>query len=453
MDARLPARTEIILDTNSNTPLSETPICRHTLGLILTIHFFIIMHTSTLHKSPWIIWFFMALFYFYEYVLRSAPSIMVPHLITAFGLSGAGVATLIGYYYYSYAPLQLVAGGLLDHFGAKMIVPMATLLCALGCWLFTIHFFYLAALGRFLMGAGSAFAFVGITYVATTYIASRYHGLLFGLTQSMGMLGGVLGEVMISPIVQNHGWESAWWLLALSGLLLWIVLLSITPKQSLVLKQLERQQGGLIKNYLTVFQKPQTWIAGCIGGLMFVPTLIFAQLWGIPFFIEAHHFSVEQAAWLNSLVMLGWVIGAPLSGLIADKIHSRKTVIIIGCIAILILFSCVVYEKNIPTSILFICMFLIGVFSGPQVQIFAINKAANPEYAKGSVIGGTNFLVFIWAALLTPFSGWLLQTIHHGANHDYSTTDYQQAMLLILVSLLIALLLTLFLKNKHDPTL
>jgi hypothetical protein len=55
-------------------------------------------------------WLLCALFYFYQYSLRSAPSVMVPELTGAFGLTTLGVSALLGMYYYTYSPVSLVAG-------------------------------------------------------------------------------------------------------------------------------------------------------------------------------------------------------------------------------------------------------------------------------------------------------------------------------------------------------
>ncbi len=46
-------------------------------------------------------WFFCLLLYFLQYALRSAPGVMIPELIAAFGLTALGVSSLLGLYYYT----------------------------------------------------------------------------------------------------------------------------------------------------------------------------------------------------------------------------------------------------------------------------------------------------------------------------------------------------------------
>jgi sugar phosphate permease len=75
-----------------------------------------------------IAWLFCLLFYFMEYAVRAAPSVMLPELTAAFGLTTLGLSSLIGLYYYSYAAFGIVAGASVDRWGAKYTVPAGVLI-------------------------------------------------------------------------------------------------------------------------------------------------------------------------------------------------------------------------------------------------------------------------------------------------------------------------------------
>ena len=47
---------------------------------------------SAFHTAFIVAWLFCLLFYFMEYAVRSAPSVMLPELTTAFGLNTVGLA-------------------------------------------------------------------------------------------------------------------------------------------------------------------------------------------------------------------------------------------------------------------------------------------------------------------------------------------------------------------------
>src|SRR6201991_3721128 len=103
-------------------------------------------------------WLLAAVFYFWQYAMRSAPAVMVPELTQAFGLSAVGVASLVGLFYWGYAPFSLVAGVAMDQVGPRAVVPLGAASVAIGAILFSTADPTLGSIGRFLQGAGGVFA-------------------------------------------------------------------------------------------------------------------------------------------------------------------------------------------------------------------------------------------------------------------------------------------------------
>lgn len=407
--------------------------------------------TEITTAASWLIWLIAALFYFYEYILRSAPSVMIPQLSDFFRTNAAGIGFLIGFYYYSYAPLQLAAGTLLDRFGAQFVMPFAVLVCPIGCILFLSPNFYLASSGRFLIGAGSAFAFTGIIYIAANWIPKKNHALAIGATQTLGMLGGITGQAGVAMLLPHLKWQSIWEILAGMGLILFIILLMAIPGQPNQLRAAQRQSGGLIRNLWLTLKNPTIWLCGCLGGFIFSPTIIFVLLWGPSFFVRAYPISRLQSAVMSTIVLFGWAVGSPLMGLLADKLQKRKLILQVCSAIILVLFLLITYTHILSITEIMIAMFLLGLFSGAQILCFAIAKDANPEFIRGSTIGTTNFLVFIWAAILTPLSGTLLNYFHKKGVMGYTLNEYRQALSIVIICLLLAIVLAVFLpRDNHS---
>src|SRR5215831_16062030 len=99
-------------------------------------------------------WLLVAVYYFYQYALRSAPSVMMPQLTEAFAVNTLGVSAIVGMFYYGYSPFSLVAGTAIDRFGAKRIIPIGAALVGFGALLFGAGNVAAANVGRFLQGAG-----------------------------------------------------------------------------------------------------------------------------------------------------------------------------------------------------------------------------------------------------------------------------------------------------------
>src|SRR3954449_2819064 len=132
-------------------------------------------------------WLVTALYYFYQYALRSAPAVMMPQLADAFGVTAMGVASMAGLFYYGYSPFSLVAGVALDRLGARRVVPLGAAAVGIGALLFATGNAQVASLGRLMQGAGGVFALVGAVYIATTSFPASRAATLIGATQMFGM--------------------------------------------------------------------------------------------------------------------------------------------------------------------------------------------------------------------------------------------------------------------------
>src|SRR5262249_42464433 len=112
-------------------------------------------------------WLLAAVYYFYQYALRSAPAVMMPQLSQAFGLSAMGVASIVALFYYGYSPFSLVAGAAMDRLGPRRLLPIAAATVGVGAFLFATGNSGAASAGRFLQGAGGVFALVGAVFIVT----------------------------------------------------------------------------------------------------------------------------------------------------------------------------------------------------------------------------------------------------------------------------------------------
>src|SRR6476659_10070678 len=125
-------------------------------------------------------WLLTAVFYFYQYAMRSAPAVMVPELSRAFGLSSVGVASLVGLFYYGYAPFSLVAGVAMDQVGPRKVVPLGAACVAIGAVLFSTADPLLGSIGRFMQGMGGVFALIGAVYLVTTFMPASRAATMIG---------------------------------------------------------------------------------------------------------------------------------------------------------------------------------------------------------------------------------------------------------------------------------
>src|SRR5215467_11063832 len=170
-------------------------------------------------------WLLVALYYFYQYALRSAPSVMMPQLTEAFGVNALGVSAIVGMFYYGYSPFSLVAGAALDRFGARKIVPIGAALVGVGAILFGTGNVAAANIGRFLQGAGGVFALVGAVYLVTKSFPASMAASFIGATQMFGMAGGSAGQFLVGPLIKRGlPWGQFWIYTGVLGLVIAVCL-------------------------------------------------------------------------------------------------------------------------------------------------------------------------------------------------------------------------------------
>jgi MFS family permease len=365
------------------------------------------------HMAFVVAWSFCLLFYFMQYVMRSAPGVMHPELTAAFGLSAVGVSSLIGLYYYTYSTFGLVAGAALDRWGARYTIPLGVVLLAIGSVMFGLGMEWEAQVGRLLQGAGAAFAFVGAVYLASHGFASRYLATAVGFTQCFGMLGGSAGQFAVAPLI--HGpmtWQQFWLYAGLLTLVIALVLVLVTPRQD-PSEHPKSSIWRMFEPYKTVLSNPQSYLCGICAGLLFLPTTVQDMIWGVPFLREGWHMEYGEAVNRAAMVPLGWVVGAPLLGYVADYIGRRKPVLIGGAVLMLIAASAIFLlpPNTFPPYLL---GFVLGFGSGAAMIPYSSIKEVNPDEVKGSATGAINFLVFVLSGAVAPAYGWLLMKLADG---------------------------------------
>lgn len=413
---------------------------------------------------PWLIVCCGMLFYCYNYFLRVSPSVMQNELTQTFHITGYEFGTLAAFYYYAYTPMQLPAGMIYDKFGVRFVLCVACLIAVVGLSVFiSADNFTMASFGRLLIGLGTAFAYIGTLKLASIWLPPNRFATVAGLTTAIGMTSGALSQKYLTHVVEMIGYKEALHSALVAGVILSaiIILLVRNRPNNKVLSANEMQTPMNIMQLLgairVIFTNPQMWLIGIIGCLLYLPSSVFLDLWGIPYLKSVYELTSDQAVAISSYTFYGWIISGPIIGAISDKIRRRRMPLTATGFFAAVLLCVVFYVPGIHLTELYLIFFMIGFCCGAHPLCFALGKESNPIQISGTAVAVTNMLIMAGGAIFQPVVGKLLDlhtTSPIGANGlpAYAANDYTFALSVIPIGVALGIFLSLFLKETYCET-
>jgi MFS family permease len=154
------------------------------------------------------------------------------------------------------------------------------------------------------------------------------------------------------------------------------------------------------------------------------------------------------------MMFLGWAVGAPISGYFSDLTGRRILPLLIGACMSLLTIVVVLYYPGLSYFKLSILMFIYGAFSSTEIIVFVMAKENCTTSLPGTVLAAINMIVTLGGVIFQPMVGKLLDAVgeHKLLNgvHMYSVADYQVALSVLPISLLLMVIATFFLREQRS---
>lgn len=406
---------------------------------------------------PWLIWGIGTSFVLFQFLLQLSSGVLVERLMHDFSMTALTAGLMSGAYYYVYVVLQTPAGMLIDRFGARLILSVGALVCALGCGLFTVsHTIWAADVGRVLMGSGSAFAFVGTLYLIGNWFPAAYFGMMLGLSDLIATVATIGANVYLARLIEQTGWRStmagATALAMVIAMLSWVIIRNrpadapAPPRESV--KKFRQHAVAVIKS-------PLLWLNGLFNGVLFSIVSVFSGMWGVPFIGLVYKISISQATTVSSMLFVGLAIGCPTIGFFYPRLRRHlRTIFVAVSLMLSLLLSWIIYMPSSSVVMFGAIMVMIGLLCCVYVLSFAYVKEIIPAAVQSTAMGFTNALCVGTVPVFQPLIGYLLHVSarwRHGASavDFYDVIDYQFALSVLPISLVGAAVLAWFIFYKR----
>jgi predicted MFS family arabinose efflux permease len=260
----------------------------------------------------------------FDYVDRQVIVSLFPYMKADWGLSDTQLGALVSVVSVTVALGALPVALLADRASrVKSIVAMATVwsLATVSC-MFTRSYGQLLT-ARALVGLGEAgYGSVGAALIAS-HFPSRMRGALLAGFFAAASIGSVVGVMLGGLIAARWGWQAAFGVVGVPGLLLALVYLRVrdypTVALTPALDAAARSTAGAARYALRALLRSRTLVWVCAGGA--AQLIVVSALWSwLPSFLNrVHGVAPARAAVLAAGVVLAGAVGSVVWGAVVDR--------------------------------------------------------------------------------------------------------------------------------------
>ena len=195
------------------------------------------------------------------------------------------------------------------------------------------------------------------------------------------------------------------------------------------------------------------WWAGILSFLLFLPTTVFAGLWGIPYLQKMHGYTTQQAALATGLIFIGWAIGAPIQGWLSDLFHRRLRLIWISALASCVLALCVLYIRDMPYWLVCLLFILMGAASSTQMLTFTMARDTFGIRVIGMACAFVNTLSMLGGMIFQSGFGLFLDALWKGrytkaGDKFYQLVTYEKVVLVVPICFILSAIIAIFVRDR-----
>lgn len=396
------------------------------------------------HKKSIIIWLVGISFLLFQFFLQLSSGIVVGAIMHEQHFTALTAGLLSSAFYYVYTSLQIPVGILFDNYNTRSLLYINAALCALGCFIFASgHSLPILFLGRLVIGGGSAFAFIGMSHLLRQHFPMKHYAFMVGLSETLGFTLTVIAMIGMGSFINYFSWRFFIVAAGVLGLMISFLCWKIIPNH----KPTQDKAPEYKKYLILILKNKLAWANGLFVGLEFSVITVFGALWAVPFLQQKLQCPIEIASTLTSMVLLGAGMSCPIFGKLATTFSKRKPLIHLSCWSTAILMMVVLFAPIHSQILMGVLLFFIGLCCGAYMLAYTIANELAPQEALSTCTGFTNTLAMLSAPLLQPFVGYLLDVLNTSGGHP-SLENYQHALLIIPIALVLASVLSQFLPEK-----
>ena len=333
-----------------------------------------------------------------------AAIVVIPDMQAEFGLDRADstypyTLTMIGFALGNY-----YIGRAVDRFGITPSLIAAVVSVSMGfvASAMTGSFFILSAV-HLIIGFGTAACFGPLISDVSQWFLSR-RGIAVAIAASGNYLAGAIWPLVLSGVMEDHGWRGVYWSLAIlvTGIVvpLTFLLLKKVPEDVTAHVAAEAQSRAQSTGFSP---RRLMWLLG-IAGIGCCVAMSMPQVHIVAYCADLGYGPAVGAEML-SLMLLGGVASRLISGMLADKLGGVATLMIGSTLQCIALFLYLPFDGLVP---LYVVSTIFGLSQGGIVPSYAIIvREYLPPKEAGARVGFVMMATIVGMAFGGWMSGWI----------------------------------------------
>ncbi len=365
---------------------------------------------------------FVGLLPFGSYFAYDSIGAMAPTLISAWRTDQAAIGGL--YTIYSVAAIICVAlaGLMIDRIGTRLASLILSALVVVGaCIVAVAPSITVAAVGRFIFGAGSESLIVAQSAILARWFRGKELALSFGITLAIARLGTLFSFNSVSSLASHFGWEAALWVaavLCVFSLLCNVVYFVLDRRGERALGLAEAGAGDkIVLSDVKRFGAPYWFVVmlcvtfySAIFPFTALSTDLFHEKWGLPLTTQAggsflaavfndylHMFS--PAGGTTSIIIFASMCFAPFAGGLVDRIGRRTSLMILGSLMMIpcyLVLGFTMAPPWAPMVLLGAAFVLVPAAMWPSVPLIVEKNVTGTAFGLMTMIQNAGLALFPW---------------------------------------------------------
>jgi MFS family permease len=264
-------------------------------------------------RHPLMIWGVGVGVYLLAVFHRTSLGVAGPQAAERLDLSAGQLSTFVMLQLGVYAAMQVPTGILVDRFGPRRMLLIATVIMGSAQLLFSqVESYPLALLARGLLGCGDAMTYISVLRLVAGWFPARRYPVMVTLTSVVGMAGNIVATVPLTIMLADLGWGPTFAIAG--GLSLAYALLLIRPAGPAPYREAESSTGPMGgRRVLQEVKHAWRLPAGRLGFWIHLSTMagptVFAVLWGYPYLTQGLGYAPGFASSLLLFLVIGGLLG------------------------------------------------------------------------------------------------------------------------------------------------